>query len=92
MTGENINQIQKAFIERAANIMREQKALSDDMTALRKELTGQGFKHRAIKKSAKVLLAKNPTMAADELRTEIAEDLSALDLVAPEQPKQEEAA
>ena len=80
----NINEIQKALIERCANLMREQKALAEDMAALRKEVTGQGFKHRSIKKSAKVLLAENPSQAADELRTEIAEDVAALDLVSPE--------
>jgi uncharacterized protein (UPF0335 family) len=79
----NINEIQKAFIERVANIMREQKALSQDMTALRKEVTGQGFKHRSIKRAADVLLSENPAMKAEEVRTEIAEDMAALDLVAP---------
>lgn len=87
----NINEIQKSLIDRCANIMRDQKELADAMADLRKEVTGQGFKHRAIKRAAKVLLAENPTMAADELRTEIAEDVAALDLVSPETAEREAA-
>jgi uncharacterized protein (UPF0335 family) len=83
-TPSNSVEMLKGYIKRAANIMRDQKALAEDMAALRKEVTGAGFKHRSVKRAAKIELAENPTMTAEEQRVEIAEDLQAIDLVVPE--------
>lgn len=80
----NINEMQKSFIERAANILKEIEPHRLDLNELWKEARGQGFKPRSLKRAAKLLLSENPAMDAEEARTELQEDLDAIDLVAPE--------
>ena len=86
MTPSNSAEMERAYIERIANIVRDQMALGDDLKELQKEIKGAGFKYRPLKKAARVYLSDNPQEAAAEVRVEIAEELRAIDVVAPEQP------
>lgn len=79
----NAQEMLASYIRRAAAIDLQNREIKADKRELTKEIRGAGFSPRSIWRAVKIENSENPTMTAEEHRTEIAEDLQAIDTVAP---------